>query len=95
MPLSINTNTASLSAQRSLSESNAKLDTSFERLATGNRINQATDDAAGLSIAIKMESRVSGMNQAMRNINDGVSMVQIAEGALDEATAILPSIHHH
>ena len=89
MPLSINTNTASLSAQRSLSESNAKLDTSFERLATGNRINQATDDAAGLSIAIKMESRVSGMNQAMRNINDGVSMVQIAEGALDEATAIL------
>ena len=89
MPLSINTNIASLSAQRSLSESNAKLDTAFERLATGNRINQATDDAAGLSIAIKMESRVSGMNQAMRNINDGVSMVQIAEGALDEATSIL------
>ena len=89
MPLSIKTNIASLSAQRSLSESNAKLDTAFERLATGNRINQATDDAAGLSIAIKMESRVSGMNQAMRNINDGVSMVQIAEGALDEATSIL------
>ena len=89
MPLSINTNMASMTAQRSFLESNAKLETAYERLATGNRINSGVDDAAGLSIASKMEARVSGMNTALRNISDGVSMVQIAEGALDEATGIL------
>jgi len=89
MPLSINTNVASLAAQRSLSASNSALETSFERLSTGKRINSAVDDAAGLAIAKDLESRVSGLNQAVRNVNDGISMVQIAEGTLDEVTTIL------
>ena len=89
MPLSINTNIASLTAQRAMLNSNSALETSFERLSTGKRINSAADDAAGLAIGKDLESRVSGLNQAVRNVNDGISMVQIAEGALDEATTIL------
>ena len=89
MPLSINTNIASMTAQRSFLNSNAALETAFERLSTGKRINSAVDDAAGLSVGKAMEARVSGLNQAIRNTNDGVSMVQIAEGALDEVTTIL------
>jgi len=69
--------------------SNAALETAFERLSTGKRINSASDDAAGLAIGKELESRVSGLNQAIRNTNDGISMVQIAEGALDEVTSIL------
>ena len=89
MPLSINTNIASLTAQRAMLNSNSALETSFERLSTGKRINSASDDAAGLAIGKDLESRVSGLNQAVRNVNDGISMVQIAEGALDEVTSIL------
>ena len=89
MPLSISTNIASLNAQRSFVNSNQALETAYERLASGKRVNNGADDAAGLAIGTKMESRVSGLNQAIRNANDGISMVQIAEGALDEATAIL------
>ena len=89
MPLSINTNIASLTAQRAMINSNAGLESAFERLSTGKRINSAADDAAGLAIGKDLESRVSGLNQAVRNVNDGISMVQIAEGALDEATTIL------
>ena len=89
MPLSINTNVASLTAQRAMMNSNAGLETSFERLSTGKRINSASDDAAGLAIGKDLESRVSGLNQAIRNVNDGISMVQIAEGTLDEVTTIL------
>lgn len=89
MPLSINTNIASMTAQRSFLNSNSELETAFERLATGKRINSSVDDAAGLAIGTDLESRVSGLNQAIRNSNDGISMVQIAEGALDEATTIL------
>ena len=89
MPLSINTNIASLTAQRAMLNSNSALETSFERLSTGKRINSAADDAAGLAIGKDLESRVSGLNQAIRNVNDGISMVQIAEGALDEVTSIL------
>ena len=89
MPLSINTNIASLTAQRSFMTSNSALETSFERLSTGKRVNSAVDDAAGLAIGKNLESRVSGLNQAIRNTNDGISMVQIAEGAMDEATTIL------
>ena len=89
MPLSINTNVASLTAQRAMLNSNAGLETAFERLSTGKRVNSAADDAAGLAIGKDLESRVNGLNQAIRNVNDGVSMVQIAEGALDEATTIL------
>ena len=69
--------------------SNAALETAFERLSTGKRVNSAVDDAAGLAIGKNLESRVSGLNQAIRNTNDGISMIQIAEGAMDEATSIL------
>ena len=89
MPLSISTNVASLSAQRSFMNSNAALETAFERLSTGKRVNSSVDDAAGLAIGKNLEARVSGLNQAIRNTNDGISMVQIAEGAMDEATSIL------
>jgi flagellin len=89
MPLSINTNVASLTAQRAMINSNAGLESAFERLSTGKRINSAADDAAGLAIGKDLESRVSGLNQAIRNVNDGISMVQIAEGTLDEVTTIL------
>lgn len=89
MPLSINTNIASMTAQRSFLNSNQTLETSFERLATGKRVNSAVDDAAGLAIGTDLQSRVGGMNQAIRNVNDGISMVQIAEGAYSEVTNIL------
>jgi flagellin len=89
MPLSINTNVASLTAQRAMYNSNAGLETAYERLSTGKRVNSAVDDAAGLAIGKDLESRVSGLNQAIRNVNDGISMVQIAEGTLDEVTTIL------
>lgn len=89
MPLSINTNLASLTAQRTMIESNQQLETAFERLSTGKRVNSAVDDAAGLAVGTAMQSQVNGMNQAIRNANDGISMVQIAEGALDEVTTIL------
>ena len=89
MPLSISTNMASLTAQRSFINSNAALETAFERLSTGKRINGAGDDAAGLAIATDLSSRVSGLNQAVRNVNDGISMVQIVDGAYDEVTSIL------
>ena len=89
MPLSINTNVASMTAQRSFMSSNSALETAFERLSTGKRINSAVDDAAGLSIAQDLTSQVGGLNQAIRNVNDGISIIQIAEGALDEATGIL------
>ena len=89
MPLSINTNIASLGAQRSFLNSNNALETAFERLSTGKRVNSAVDDVAGLAIGKDLESRVRGLNQAIRNVNDGISMVQITEGALDEVTSIL------
>ena len=89
MPLSINTNIASLNAQRSFLNNSASLETAFERLSTGKRVNSASDDAAGLAIGKGLESHVSGLNQAIRNVNDGISMVQITEGALDEVTSIL------
>ena len=92
MPLSINTNIASMAAQRSFMNSNAALETSFERLSSGSRINSASDDAAGLAIGKDLQARVSGLNQAVRNTNDGISMVQIAEAAMDEATTILSRI---
>ena len=89
MPLSINTNLASLTAQRTMIESNQKLETAFERLSTGKRVNSAVDDAGGQALGVSLQSQVNGMNQAIRNTNDGISMVQIAEGALDEVTTIL------
>jgi len=79
---SINTNIASLNAQRNLSMSQASLSTSMQRLSSGLRVNSAKDDAAGLAIAERMNAQVRGMNVAVRNANDGISLAQTAEGAL-------------
>ncbi|MBK1615727.1 flagellin FliC [Rubrivivax gelatinosus] len=82
MPQTINTNLASLNAQRNLATSQASLSTSMQRLSSGLRVNSAKDDAAGLAIAERMNAQVRGMNVAIRNANDGISMAQTAEGAL-------------
>ena len=82
MGTSINTNIASLNAQRNLSMSQASLSTSMQRLSSGLRVNSAKDDAAGLAIAERMNAQVRGMNVAVRNANDGISLAQTAEGAL-------------
>ena len=89
MPQTINTNLISLDAQRNLSMSQASLATSMQRLSSGLRVNSAKDDAAGLAIATRMDSQVRGMNVAMRNANDGISMAQTAEGALGNVTNML------
>ena len=89
MPLTVNTNVASLAAQRSMLSTNSALETSFERLATGKRINSAVDDAAGMAISESLTSSINGLNQAARNAQDGVSMAQIAEGALSEVSDLL------
>ena len=82
MSMSVNTNVSSLNAQRNLSSSQSSLSTSMQRLSSGMRINSAKDDAAGLAIAERMNAQVKGMNVAIRNANDGISMAQTAEGAL-------------
>lgn len=89
MALVIGTNVASLNAQRQLMNSGSALDRATERLSSGNRINSAKDDAAGLAISNRMTSQVRGLDQAIRNANDGVSLIQTAEGALQESTNIL------
>jgi flagellin len=78
----INTNLASLNAQRNLNSSQGALHTSLQRLSSGLRVNSAKDDAAGLAIATRMESQIRGLNQAVRNASDGISLAQTAEGAL-------------
>ncbi len=82
MPSIINTNIASMTAQRTSATSQSALNTAMQRLSTGLRVNSAKDDAAGLAIAERMTSQVRGMNVAIRNANDGISMAQTAEGAL-------------
>jgi flagellin len=89
MALTINTNVASLNAQRNLGKSQTDLARSMQRLSSGLRINSAKDDAAGLAISDRMTSQIRGLNQAARNSNDGISLAQTAEGALQEATNIL------
>ncbi len=89
MALSINTNMASLNAQRNLGNSQSALSTSMERLSSGLRINSAKDDAAGLAISDRMTSQIRGLDQAARNANDGISLAQTAEGALSESTNLL------
>lgn len=89
MALTVNTNVASLNAQRNLSTSQLDLNKSLQRLSSGLRINSAADDAAGLAISEGMKAQIRSMNQAVRNANDGVSMVQVAEGALNEVSNIL------
>ena len=89
MAMTINTNVVSLNAQRNLSNSKMTLATAMERLSSGLRINSARDDAAGLAIADRMNAQVRGINVAIRNANDGISLGQTAEGALSTITDAL------
>jgi flagellin-like hook-associated protein FlgL len=89
MGLSVNTNIAAMNAYRNLSVTNDKMSRSLERLSSGYRINKASDDAAGLAISEGLRSQIGGMTQAVRNTQDGTSVVQTAEGALSETTSIL------
>jgi len=92
MSMFVNTNVSSLNAQRQLFDVSNSLNTSFERLSSGFRINSAADDAAGLQISERMTSQVQGLNQAVRNANDAISLSQTAEGALEETTTALQRI---
>jgi flagellin len=92
MALVINTNVMSLNAQRNLSTSGSQLATSLQRLSSGLRINSAKDDAAGMAISDRMTTQISGLNQAARNANDGISLAQTTEGALQEVTNNLQRI---
>ncbi|WP_417273728.1 flagellin [Celeribacter halophilus] len=89
MALYVNTNTSSLNAQNQLMKTGNTLDTAYQRLSSGLRINSAADDAAGLQISNRLTSQVNGLNQAVRNANDGISLAQTAEGAMDETTNML------
>jgi flagellin len=92
MSLTINTNVMSLNAQRNLNTSQTKLSSAIERLSSGNRVNSAKDDAAGLAISTRMTTQINGLNQAVRNANDGISLAQTTESALDEVTNNLQRI---
>jgi flagellin len=85
----INTNVKSIVAQNAMSVNNRSMSKAMEQLSTGKRINSASDDAAGLAIANKMTAQIRGLNQAVRNANDGISMIQTAEGATKEVTNML------
>jgi len=92
MTIFVNTNVSSLNARRQLIDSGVNLNTAFERLSSGFRINRAADDAAGLQISDRMTSQIKGLDQATRNANDGISLAQTTEGALAEATNSLQRI---
>jgi flagellin len=90
--LFVNTNVSALEAQRQIYSANSRLDTAFERLSSGFRINSAKDDAAGQQISDRMTVQVNGLNQAIRNANDGISLAQTAEGSMEEITNALQRI---
>lgn len=92
MTLFVSTNVSALNASRQLFTSNNNLSTAFERLASGFRVNSAKDDAAGLQISNRLTTQILGLNQAVRNANDGISLSQVAEGALTETTSALQRI---
>jgi flagellin len=92
MSLFVNTNVSSLSTRRFLNDTGNSLNTAFERLSSGFRINSAKDDAAGLQISDRMTSQIMGLDQAVRNANDGISLAQTIEGALQETTNALQRI---
>jgi flagellin len=92
MALYVNTNVSSLNAQRQLSNSANSLDTSFKRLSSGFRINSASDDSAGMQISNRLTGQINGLNQGIRNANDGISLAQTAEGALDETTQMFQRV---
>lgn len=89
MAITVNTNVTSMKAQKNLNSSSSALATSMERLSSGMRINSAKDDAAGLAISNRLNSQVRGLDVGMRNANDGISVAQIAEGAMQEQTNML------
>lgn len=89
MTITVNTNVSAMTAQRHLSKATDLLNQSLERLSSGNRINSAKDDAAGLQISNRLESQMRGLDVAMRNANDGISIMQTAEGAMNETTNLL------
>lgn len=89
MALYVNTNISSLNAQRHLMNSTLGLNQAFQRLSSGFRINSVADDAAGLQISNRMTSQINGLNQAVRNANDGISVAQVGEGAMQEVTNML------
>ncbi|MCK0535726.1 MULTISPECIES: flagellin [unclassified Anaerobiospirillum] len=92
MALYVNTNVSSINAQRKLSNATLNLNTSYQRLASGMRINSAKDDAAGLQISDRLTSQINGLNQGNRNTNDGIALAQTIEGALDETSSMLQRI---
>ena len=92
MALYVNTNVTSLNSQRRLTNATNSLDTVYERLSSGLRINSAKDDAAGLQISDRMTAQINGLNQGNRNANDGIAMAQTAEGAMEEITTMLQRI---
>src|SRR5579872_232439 len=89
MSFRISTNVASINAQRNITGTRAGLDRSLARLSSGFRINQAADDAAGLAISENLKAQIRGLRQASRNSNDGISLVQVAEGGLNEVSNML------
>ena len=89
MAITVNTNVSAMTAQRYLTNATDMLNQSLERLSSGNRINSARDDAAGLQISNRLESQMRGLDVAMRNANDGISIMQTAEGAMNETTNLL------
>ncbi|MGC7891861.1 MULTISPECIES: flagellin [Vibrio] len=89
MTITVNTNVSALTAQRYLNKATGELNTSMERLSSGNKINSAKDDAAGLQISNRLTAQSRGLDVAMRNANDGISIAQTAEGAMNESTSIL------
>ena len=92
MALYVNTNVSSLNGQRQLMNSGTALDTSFKRLSSGLRINSAADDSAGLQITNRLSGQINGLNQGIRNANDGISLAQTAEGAMEEVTAMFQRV---
>ena len=92
MALYVNTNVSSLNAQRQLTKTGSSLDQSFQRLSSGMRINSAKDDAAGMQISNRLGSQINGLNQGNRNANDGISLAQTAEGAMDEMTSMFQRV---
>src|SRR5690554_3591452 len=89
MALYVNTNIASLNAQRQLMASSLGLNQAFQRMSSGFRINSAADDATGLQISTRMTSQINGLNQSVSNAYDGISVAQVAEGAMQEVTGML------
>ncbi|MGA1425130.1 MAG: flagellin, partial [Steroidobacteraceae bacterium] len=89
MALTINTNMASIKTERALAMNRGDMETTMQRLASGKRINSSLDDASGLAVANRMRNQIEGLNMAIRNANDGISMAQTAEGSMEELQNIL------